>query len=309
MATVYVRFPAPRRVPAAPSPLLERLLARADSQAHIGDWRRDAFALIAQMPDPPPAVAPAALLAALGPQDGRTAFLATPVHCTADMTSVHLDADGILPLDGAEAAELARDFNRVLGGAEFRLLASPTGKLFCITDRVIAAAAADPQNALARDIGGFLPTGSGAPALRALMSEIEMWLFDHPLNRARSAAGRAPVTGLWLWGGGALLTALPPLSGWVAGADALFDAHPARAPVSSCSRRSRARRPGPRRSRGRFYRRSAPSMPVGSPDSSCRPANAAFASAVGGSGVYGGEPGLGGSTLHDCDDTDSAPAD
>ncbi len=227
MATVYVRFPAPRRVPAAPSPLLERLLARADSQAHIGDWRRDAFALIAQMPDPPPAVAPAALLAALGPQDGRTAFLATPVHCTADMTSVHLDADGILPLDGAEAAELARDFNRVLGGAEFRLLASPTGKLFCITDRVIAAAAADPQNALARDIGGFLPTGSGAPALRALMSEIEMWLFDHPLNRARSAAGRAPVTGLWLWGGGALLTALPPLSGWVAGADALFDAWPA----------------------------------------------------------------------------------
>jgi hypothetical protein len=227
LATVYVRFPAPWREPAMPAPLLERLLARADARALIGDWRSDAFALIARAPDPSPAVAPAALLAALGPQDGRFAFIATPVHCVAAMTSVHLDADGVQSLDAAQAAELAHDFNRVLGGAAYRLLASSTGGLYFISDRPFDVATADPQDVLGRDIGGFLPAGVDGPKLRALMSEIEMWLFEHPVNRAREGAGRAALTGLWLWGGGGLLSTLPPLSGWVAGDDALFNAWPA----------------------------------------------------------------------------------
>jgi hypothetical protein len=29
-----------------------------------------------------------------------------------------------------------------------------------------------------------------------------MWLHEHPLNDARRRRGEAPVTGLWLWGGG-----------------------------------------------------------------------------------------------------------
>jgi hypothetical protein len=54
------------------------------------------------------------------------------------------------------------------------------------------------------------------------MSEIEMWLFDHAANRARAARGELPVTGLWLWGGGETLRALPSVRGWAAGRDPLF---------------------------------------------------------------------------------------
>jgi hypothetical protein len=54
------------------------------------------------------------------------------------------------------------------------------------------------------------------------MSEMEMWLFDHPINRERLARGAPAITGLWLWGGGPSLAALPEIRGWTAGNDPFF---------------------------------------------------------------------------------------
>ena len=56
------------------------------------------------------------------------------------------------------------------------------------------------------------------------MSEIEMWLFEHPLNQARVARAEKPITGLWLWGGGEVLATLPTFHGWTAGQDPFFAA-------------------------------------------------------------------------------------
>jgi hypothetical protein len=56
------------------------------------------------------------------------------------------------------------------------------------------------------------------------MSEIEMWLFEHAVNAARAARGVPPITGLWLWGGGAPLRSLPKVSGFCAGDDVFFNA-------------------------------------------------------------------------------------
>ncbi|MDE2220877.1 MAG: hypothetical protein KGJ52_10920, partial [Gammaproteobacteria bacterium] len=49
--------------------------------------------------------------------------------------------------------------------------------------------------------GGF-PGGEAARALRRLGAEIEMWLHEHPVNRARAARGLLEANALWLWGGG-----------------------------------------------------------------------------------------------------------
>jgi len=56
------------------------------------------------------------------------------------------------------------------------------------------------------------------------MSEIEMWLFEHAVNRARLAAALPAVSGLWLWGGGPALNSLPQVDGWTAGDDPFFNA-------------------------------------------------------------------------------------
>jgi hypothetical protein len=207
--------------------LLERLLARAAAPERISNWRVDAFRVIAPA-GAFPGVGAAALCAAGGTADGSV-FMATPVHYVAEMNNVRLASDGILRLSSAEALTLCDDFNRVWAGAGNRLTAGASGELFCVIDGSIAAATKDPEDALGLHIADYLPSaGADAPRLRQLMSEIEMWLFEHPVNLARRASAAPDVSGLWLWGGGPGLKCLPPIEGWTAGDDPLFKAWAAR---------------------------------------------------------------------------------
>lgn len=230
MTIVYVRFPLRSAAPRERAPLLERLLARATRLPRgisgAGHWREDALQLLGVPRTPAPNLAPLALLADVGPVPGAWALLATPVHCAATMTSVRLSPAGILPLDAAAASALAGDFQRVFPHSPQRLIAGRSGALFTVFAAPLTVHTRDPSDALDQDVWDFLPSGADAAALRRLMSEIELWLFDHEINRARQARTLAPITGLWLWGGGAPLRALPALVGWTAGTDAFFGALP-----------------------------------------------------------------------------------
>ena len=204
------------------SRLLEQLLARADSCTRVADWRADAFRIIAPPAAAMPGVAAAALFADQGIVAGASVLMATPVHYLAEMNNVRLPADGILSLHPAEAGELAGDFNRVWHDAGIRLLSGRGAALYCVADQPLQAATHDPEDILDRHIDSHLPAGPDAPRLRRLMSEIEMWLFEHAVNRRRSAAAAPTVSGLWLWGGGPVAGSLPPLAGWMHGRRSVF---------------------------------------------------------------------------------------
>jgi hypothetical protein len=206
------------------APLLERLLARADGSTAVADWRVDAFRLIAPAMTSMPGVGAAALYGDVGAVDAASVFLATPVHYVADMSNVRLPADGILSLRRPEADALAADFNRVWKDAGIRLLAGRRADLYCLVDDALDVTTHDPEDVLDRRIENHLPGGAAAPRLRRLMSEIEMWLFEHTVNRARTENAEAVVNGLWLWGGGGALASLPPVDGWTAGDDPFFNA-------------------------------------------------------------------------------------
>ena len=224
MTRVYIRLnglPGPN---AARAPLLERILARADHRDALPDWREQAYQLIAGAGAVMPGIGAAALCAERGPVDGAAVFVASAIHCEAGMVSVRLPVNGLIELEPAEAALLAQEFNRDFAGGAQRLLAAPSGRLFCVLAASTAAMTHDPLAVRGRDVGPWLPAGPGGSRLRLLMSEIEMWLFEHALNRTRVARGDASITGLWLWGGGAPLATLPQLDGWTAGADLLFGA-------------------------------------------------------------------------------------
>lgn len=231
MFTHYFRFRRRGGVHRRRAPLLERLLARADGDMPVTDWRADAFRVIAAPAAAMPEVGPSALFGELGALDAAAVFIATPVHYLAEMSNVRLPADGILSLRGPEAEELAADFNRVWNDAGIRLRAGHSGGLFCLADTALRAMTHDPEDVLDQRIENYLPAGGagmGAARLRRLMSEIEMWLFEHPVNRRRLAAESPPVNGLWLWGGGPALASLPEIDGWTAGDDPLFNAFASR---------------------------------------------------------------------------------
>jgi 2,3-bisphosphoglycerate-independent phosphoglycerate mutase len=59
-----------------------------------------------------------------------------------------------------------------------------------------------PHDIPDRPIDGFLPAGPGSDILRDLMEQSRPILRDHPVNRARLAAGKRPATQIWLWGQG-----------------------------------------------------------------------------------------------------------
>jgi len=227
LSTVFIRLAARGAEPAPPTrlhraPVLERLLTRGSMARITTDWRAVAFGVIAADAQPAPAVAAASLFACHGAVPAAWACIATPVHLVAGMSDVTLAPDGILTLEPAEATALADDFNDVFAASGTRLWTGPRGRLLCSFERPLEVSACEPDAAVDGDVLACQPKGPDATRLRKLMSEMEMWLFEHAANRLRSSTGRAVITGLWLWGGGATVTALPAVRGWTAGEDPLF---------------------------------------------------------------------------------------
>jgi hypothetical protein len=156
--------------------------------------------------------------------EGAWVCVATPVHLSAGMTQVTFPTDGVLQLESAEAAALAADFNTVFEGAGVQLVAGQAGALLCVFERALEVVTHDPEAAVGQDVFGFQPSGNDAPRLRRLASEIEMWLFDHAVNRRRAERGLLAITGLWFWGGGPVDAKVLPLPIWAAGQDVFFAA-------------------------------------------------------------------------------------
>jgi hypothetical protein len=223
VSSLYFRILARAAIEPRRSALLEQLLARADAAKPVSDWRAEAFRIIAPQAAMP-AIAATALCADGGAADGAWVCLATPVHYVAEMTSVRLSGGGILSMTPVAAATLAADFNQVWNGSGVRMMAGGSAHLYCIFDQTLNVTTRDPQDVLDRHIEQYLPAGADAPRLRQLMSELEMWLFEHEGNSARATSSLPRISGLWLWGGGAPLASLPKVPGWAAGEDAFFGA-------------------------------------------------------------------------------------
>ena len=237
MSTLYIRFVARGSPPLQRSPLVERLMARASSSAQVLDWRADAVELAGPPGIRMPPVATmvwrasaagtvdttgAALTAMASTVAGAWVCVATPVHLSAGMTHVTFPVEGMLLLEGAEASALAADFNRVFAGGGVRMAVGSTGALVCVFDDALQVVTHDPETVVGRDVFDFQPSGGDAPRLRRLGSEIEMWLFDHAVNRQRALRGLPAITGLWFWGGGAARAEIPTLPLWAAGRDVFF---------------------------------------------------------------------------------------
>ena len=179
-------------------PHLEALLARATHaalpRAGWRGWLREHLA-------GPPLSAAATVAAAWGlPQDAtRQYWLATPVHLFAGLDSVHLHPQGLLRLSNEGQQRLVSDFAALFRDSPWRLFARDRRELL-LSGPPVAADGADPATLLGSDPSAGLPRGADAATLKRLGSEIELWLYEHPLNLERQRAAQLPVTALWLWG-------------------------------------------------------------------------------------------------------------
>lgn len=102
----------------------------------------------------------------------------------------------------ADLNRLARDGDATLRGCVFHagvsyrnlMMASdaPAGALICTP----------PHDMPNQPVAAYMPRGDGAPRVRAIMARAAELCAGHEINQVRRAAGREPVTGIWLWGQG-----------------------------------------------------------------------------------------------------------
>ena len=150
---------------------------------------------------------------------GEAVLRADPVHLAPDRDTALLHAPEALGLARAESDALVgalADFVAVDG---LRLHAASPERWYLVGPGLPASPLPPPQSISGRRLAdldaddvpvpgaGTAPgTASGAGAglapatLRGLASELEMLLHGHPVNAARRAGGRPPVTGLYLHG-------------------------------------------------------------------------------------------------------------
>jgi hypothetical protein len=218
-------------VPKDVLPALARVARFAGVSALPGDWRAWLAgwlgrADLATACNATPAVVAAAALGAdhAMPPAAGSVWLATPLHLIAGLSSVHLDYRGLLKLDDATQAQLCQEFGTEFAARGFALRRLPGGGLLACGPRFAQLPVTrDPARLLGGGIAGSTVQGPGAAQLLMLGAELEMWLHAHPLNAVRARRHEAPLTTLWLWGGGEPLgprSLAPPAP--AADADATF---------------------------------------------------------------------------------------
>ncbi len=192
-------------------PALEKLLARGRRTSgpwtSAGQWLLEGFGVERQADWPS---APFALRGDGGNPGEAFWVHADPVHLAAGNTQVAAAGGDALAITREEADAFAGTINAHFGSAMqvfplrpgrwyARLAAPPPGAAAPLADVLecgIDVSGIDISGA------GDPDTGESAIGWHALMNELQMLLFEHPLNLAREERGAPAVNGVWLWGGG-----------------------------------------------------------------------------------------------------------
>jgi len=137
---------------------------------------------------------------------GAAWLRADPAYVRPDINGARLLSYGdALGLSAQDAAALLKPLKPLFGDAGFPIDAPVPSRWYL---RLPTGAKwpefTAPEQALGADLFDELPQGPEGRRWRALLSEAQVVLHNHPLNAQRAAAGLAPVNSLWFWGAGAL---------------------------------------------------------------------------------------------------------
>lgn len=189
------------------SAALGKRLARGDRSEHTGLQSSRAFDLL-------PRGWPVA--AATRQRDAADAanaawLRADPVYVRPDINGARLLAYGDgLSLNAIDSAAFLPALKPLFGDAGFPIDAPVPSRWYLrLPLGAKLPAFSSPADALGADLFDQLPgmdqgdTPEGR-RWRALLSETQVILHNHPRNAERLAAGLAPVNSLWFWGAGAL---------------------------------------------------------------------------------------------------------
>ncbi len=135
-------------------------------------------------------------LVAIGPgENGAPTML--------DFTAGHISSE--------EAAGIVKDISARLSGGGIEFFSGVSYRHLMIwRDGAATTRLTPPHDITGKPVEAYLPAGEGAERIRELMGQAAAILRDHPVNRARLAAGKPQASSVWFWGQG-MRPAVPTL--------------------------------------------------------------------------------------------------
>jgi hypothetical protein len=201
--------------PAPAAPQLAHLAARGSLRyawdrsdlAHgaLYAWQRGLlWALQLAMPDHPGAALTAlANDLAHDPAAEGDWLHADPVHLVAGLNHLSLvELGGEMQLTLDHRAHLEVAIREHVQGCGWQLHGLPDGRWLIQVPRRLQLDSVTPSAAAANELEHAMPQGTDAAALRRLMTELQMLLHEHPVNRQRAQQGLPAANSIWLWGNG-----------------------------------------------------------------------------------------------------------
>lgn len=177
-------------------PSLEHVLARGDRSVAA-----------AEAPSPEPA-GPLSWMGEGGVVGDGYWSRATPVFLQAEGSGVRLQQP---PMEAPELERLAETVGDVAAGHGIEL--HRAGTRWYLRSAAPAPSRPPPAQLAGRFVDGRVPRDPDALAWARLLSELELTLYDHPINQRRQEQGQAPINSLWIWGCGQL-ERRPPRCEW-----------------------------------------------------------------------------------------------
>ena len=187
------------------APALQTLLARASCtqspHAEMESWLCESFGVARQNDYP---IAPLSLMAEGITPESHFWLRADPVHLGVERDQLVLSEASTFPLVQDEADALIATLNQHFASDGLHFVAPRAQRWYLRLARPPALTTHGLYQAAGRNIHPLLPAGEEAMRWRALLNEVQMLLFEHPINVAREERGIAPVNSIWLSGGGIL---------------------------------------------------------------------------------------------------------
>jgi hypothetical protein len=188
------------------SPAISKTLGRADTLPP-GISGRDAqlFRHFTLVPARPAAAALTRQIDA-GDAAGAAWLRADPAYVRPDLNGVRLLGSGErLSLSQGDVDALLPALKPVFGDSGFALDAPVPERWYLRLSREAKLPQfSAPDEALGEDLFEHQPDGQEGRRWRALLSETQIVLHNHPWNARRAERGLVPVNALWVWGGGVL---------------------------------------------------------------------------------------------------------
>ncbi|MCB1985949.1 MAG: phosphoglycerate mutase [Burkholderiales bacterium] len=188
-------------------PSLEALLSKSQATtspaSDTNAWLCQAFDIKKQLDWP---VAPITLQTDSIDHEVKTTkdywLRADPVHLRIEQNHIMLADNYTFELTREEANQFTGVINQHLADDDITLLPLHSHRWYIRLTTAPKLHTHTLNSATCKNINNLLPTGEDSVKWHKLFNEIQMLLYEHPLNLVRAARNKIAINSIWFWGGG-----------------------------------------------------------------------------------------------------------